>query len=66
MLSAAEHCYSRALTFETNIHDKNNLSKQIGNVYNENIKMYIEEILSKLKHNLKCKNVLCCDFYYII
>lgn len=53
MLSAAEHCYSRALILETNIHDKNNLSKQIGNVYNENIKMYMEEILSKLKHYLK-------------
>jgi len=66
MLSVAEHCYSRALTLETNINDKNNLSIQIGNVYNENIKMYMEEISSKLKHNSKCKNVLCCDFYYII
>jgi len=53
MLSAAEHCYSRALALETNINNKNNLSKQMGNVYNEYIKIYIEEILSKLKYNLK-------------
>ena len=58
MLSTAEHCYSRALTLKTNTDDKNNLSKQIGYVYNENIKIYIEEIISKLKHNSKYKNRL--------
>jgi len=61
MLSAAEHCYSRALALETNIINKNNLSKQLGNVYNEYIKIYIEEILSKLMYNLNCINVLFGD-----
>jgi len=56
-----EHCYSRALALETNINNKNNLSKLFGNVYNEFIKIYIEEILSKLVYNLKCINVLFGD-----
>lgn len=64
MLSTAEHCYSRALVLETNINNKNNLSKQIGNVYNKYIKIYTDEILSKLKYDSKCINILCCDFYY--
>ncbi|KAL5244029.1 hypothetical protein ACI65C_011439 [Semiaphis heraclei] len=52
MLSAAEHCYSRALALETNIINKNNLSKQLGNVYNEYIKIYIEEILMAISNNI--------------
>ncbi|XP_008180397.2 uncharacterized protein LOC103308570 [Acyrthosiphon pisum] len=52
MLSTAEHCYSRALTLKTNTDDKNNLSKQIGYVYNENIKIYIEEIIMAISNNI--------------
>lgn len=52
ILSAAEHCYLRALELDNNINNTNNLSKQIGIVYIEYIKMYTVEIISKLKYNL--------------
>jgi len=51
MLNAAEHCYLRALAVESNIENKNNLNKQLGNVYNEYIILYTEEIFGKLKYN---------------
>lgn len=48
ILNAAKHCYLRALELEKNINNTNNLSKQIGIVYIEYIKMYTVEIISKL------------------
>jgi len=53
MLSAVEHCYLRAMAVETNINNKKNLNKQIGNVYNKYITIYMDEVLSKLMYNLK-------------
>ncbi|XP_026805826.1 erythroid differentiation-related factor 1-like [Rhopalosiphum maidis] len=52
MLNAAEHCYLRALALESNIENKNNLNKQLGNVYNEYIILYTEEIFVAITNNI--------------
>lgn len=67
ILNAAKHCYLRALELEKNINDTNNLSKQIGIVYIEYIKMYTVEIISKFTRIYTIYiNVLCCDLYCIV
>ncbi|KAE9532539.1 hypothetical protein AGLY_009620 [Aphis glycines] len=52
ILNAAKHCYLRALELEKNINNTNNLSKQIGIVYIEYIKMYTVEIIMAIIHNI--------------
>jgi len=52
VLSAAEHCYLRALALEPNIKKKTILNKRVGIVYNEFTDFYMNEIVSKLKSYL--------------
>jgi len=52
VLSAAEHCYLRALALGPNSEKKTFLNKRIGILCNEFIDFYMNEIVSKLKSNL--------------
>jgi len=64
MLSAAEHCYLRALELETNVEKKNSLNKRIGYVYSEYTSFYTSKIVSKFKCNLKYINNFFLNFYF--
>jgi len=46
MLSAAEHCYSRALTLGTDVEKKTTLNIRLGIVYEGYTKLYMSEIIS--------------------